>query len=75
MSEEVTLQEYWKMLSLHDWHYQYSDDHSVWRRGHLAQKEVERVSGQSEAHLALHNGWIEWLCGNGEQPEMPEGGQ
>jgi hypothetical protein len=29
-SELITLD---KMLSFHDWYFDYSDDHSVWRRG------------------------------------------
>lgn len=28
-----TLDQYRKMLSGHDWDYEYSDDHSVWQRG------------------------------------------
>ena len=28
--ELITLE---RLLQFHDWHYNYSDDHSVWRRG------------------------------------------
>ena len=27
-------------LTRHDWYYEYSDDHRVWRRGHLRQREL-----------------------------------
>jgi hypothetical protein len=31
MSSELTILE--RLLACHDWHYEYSDDHSVWNRG------------------------------------------
>ena len=30
----------YKMLSSHDWFYEYSDDHSVWRRGQAQQDAI-----------------------------------
>jgi hypothetical protein len=36
-----------KMLSFHDWYFDYSDDHSVWRRGqaqlHAINEEQRRL--------------------------------
>ena len=37
---EKELKEYYQQLTWHDWFYEYSDDHSVWRRGN--QKKIIR---------------------------------
>lgn len=31
-----------KLLKTHDWYYNYSDDHSVWKRGTEARDEIRR---------------------------------
>lgn len=37
----MTLEEFEKALQYHDWYYEYSDDHSVWRRGLDRQRQLE----------------------------------
>lgn len=37
---------YIKRLQSHDWYYEYSDDHSVWRRG---QAERDQLRGQQRS--------------------------
>ncbi len=40
-------------LSRHDWYYGYSDDHSVWSRGHENAQRIGRLRAQaSNAGLA-----------------------
>ena len=49
-----SLNKFWRMLSNHDWTYNYSDDHSVWRRGESqlsAIKEVVKVGGEEYKNL------------------------
>lgn len=38
-----TLNQFWKILRDHDWTYQYSDDHSVWQRGHAELCEIHNI--------------------------------
>ena len=34
------LKQYWHRLERHDWFYEYSDDHSVWKRGSDYEREL-----------------------------------
>lgn len=36
-------EDYIKRLKSHDWYYDYSDDHSVWRRGQAAAGELRSM--------------------------------
>ena len=45
---QLTIDEYRKLLKRHDWYYEYSDDHSVWKQGQraeLALREIARSNG------------------------------
>ena len=37
---EVKLKEFEELCKVHDWFYDYSDDHSVWKKGEAMQKEI-----------------------------------
>ncbi len=54
LHDAPSLQEYWDMLNRHDWTYEYSDDHQVWRRGDGNRKKLERIANTSPEHLALY---------------------
>lgn len=59
MAEKKTLREYWNMLASHDWYYEYSDDHSVWRRGSSAESTLRMHAAQSPEHKALYEDFRE----------------
>ena len=40
-----------RLLAFHDWHYEYSDDHSAWRRG-----VRERDAINAEQKRLIHEG-------------------
>ena len=40
-----------RLLSFHDWHYEFSDDHSVWRRG-----QIQRVAILTEQRRVIDAG-------------------
>jgi hypothetical protein len=38
-----SLNQFWRILRNHDWTYQYSDDHSVWSRGHTELCSIHNI--------------------------------
>jgi hypothetical protein len=53
INPSLTLQEYWDLLSVHDWFYDFSDDPSVVRRGGIEQARVDSIARQSNQHYTL----------------------
>ena len=60
----MTIIEYKKLLSDHDWHYNYSDDHGVWQRGERESAAITRYASTgtdefkkayNEAHALRYN--------------------
>lgn len=49
VTEENRFRDLWQLfthlLTTHDWHYQMSDDHSVWRSGESAQRRINTLYG------------------------------
>lgn len=46
--EQMTIEEFYKLLEGHDWTYQYSDDFSVWRRGSDRAKQISHLAEGNE---------------------------
>jgi len=46
---------YTKALSFHDWHYEYSDDHSVWVRGKDERAALLEFQKQIDPDFAIWN--------------------
>lgn len=71
-----SLNEFWNMLHNHDWSYNYSDDHSVWRRGEAQIGEIRAiVEAGGEEYKKLFNEYSEyaWRKDNSiKQPVRPE---
>ena len=70
-SENIS--EYFRELQRHDWYYEYSDDHSVWKRGsdertRLTQKK-EYVGG---VYHEMYSEFYNWYRGEREQPTLEE---
>ena len=50
----MTIEEYKKLLTYHDWFYEMSDDHRVWQEGRLAQARIIAGAKESEEHMKLY---------------------
>jgi hypothetical protein len=50
----MDLEKYKKLLKEHDWYYQYSDDHSVWRAGSHSHNVLWHFAKQSPEHLKAY---------------------
>jgi hypothetical protein len=44
--EDVSIEEYYHMLERHDWFYNYSDDHRVWKAGAAATERLIAIANQ-----------------------------
>lgn len=53
----MTLGEYWDLLSKHDWTFDMSDDHSVWKRGQAEKTTLQAIARYSDAHQDLYDQW------------------
>lgn len=56
----MELNEYWDKLNCHDWYYQFSDDHRIWRNGETVNKQLAAIANQSPEHMALWDGFSKW---------------
>lgn len=75
-TEQVpSLNKFWRMLRNHDWTYNYSDDHSVWRRGEsqlAAIREVVEAGGDEYKKLFISYSEYAWRKDDSiKQPECP----
>ena len=52
---EYDVEEYKKLLSWHDWYYDYSDDHSVWQRGHGERQDLYRMQDAIDSDYKIWN--------------------
>jgi len=48
--EERLLDELEEMLKHHDWYYQYSDDHRVWKRGNEQNRAITNKFNEIKKH-------------------------
>lgn len=68
-----SLNRFWRMLRDHDWSYNYSDDHSVWRRGELELSAIrEVVEAGGEKYKKLFNEYSEYAWRKDDSIKQPE---
>lgn len=56
----MEIQEYFEKLESHDWHYEFSDDHNVWKKGHEEHRRLTEVSGQSDIHERMYLAFVNY---------------
>jgi hypothetical protein len=50
-----TLEEYDIMCRNHDWYFSYSDDNSVWKKGHAEMLKIETIMREGgDAYCAIY---------------------
>jgi len=71
-----SLNEFWRMLHNHDWTFDYSDDHTVWRGGQAQLsliREVVEAGGEEYKKLFEDYSAYAWRKDDSiKQPERPE---
>jgi hypothetical protein len=53
-----------KRLSLHDWHYDYSDDYSVYRAGKTRFEGIARDAGVHPMYRQAYDAWHTYVYGS-----------
>lgn len=56
----MTREEFYKELENHDWTYSYSDDFSVYQRGHANIKRLREIASQSQELGELFQDYADW---------------
>ena len=80
MSQEidVTLQEFYDLIKVHDWSYQYSDDHRHWTRGCDEDNMIRHIldgNSRDPQFRGLYDQYRSWAFdtqGDITKPERPE---
>ena len=67
----MTLNEFYTKLGFHDWYYQYSDDHRVWRNGQDNWDRLNEVAKESPEHWALFEAYASHVFSQTPKPERP----
>ena len=74
----MNLQEFYDLLKVHDWSYQYSDDHRHWTRGRDQDNMIQNIlQGHSKdpQFRSLYDQYRAWAFdtqGDITKPESPE---
>jgi hypothetical protein len=66
------IREYYSELSVFDWFYDYSDDHSVWTRGNEGKKVLYDKSYDSVDFYTMYREFVKWTQGRREKPIISE---
>jgi hypothetical protein len=66
------ISEYYSELSVFDWFYDYSDDHSVWSRGFERKKVLNDKSYESLDFYTMYREFVNWTRGRREKPTIEE---
>ena len=69
----MTDSEFFALCQRHDWTYQYSDDHSVWRRGSDAAAKLRSEAEGDPVKTAMLHDYSAYALfhGDGERPTKP----
>ena len=67
----MTKQEYFNLCARHDWFYDYSDDHSVWKRGNDMQKIIRAVSEELPDYAPIYKAWVNYINALDTSSKLP----
>ena len=58
----MTLEEYENLLKNHDWYYQYSDNHGIWKTGQMEQELILQYQPLLDPDKKIFNKYREVAC-------------
>ena len=64
--------EYFNRLTNHDWYYNYSDDHSVWKRGNEYRDRLLNTAAEHPTYQKMYNAFAESCHTDKERPTLEE---
>jgi hypothetical protein len=71
LNTPISLSDYDTRLRSHDWYYQYSDNHGVWRRGDGERTALVNRSKDSPEHKELYDAWVTYFF-SGDNFDSPK---
>ena len=66
------IREYFKQLRYHDWYYNYSDDHRVWKAGSANYDLIRDKSKENVTYKRMYNEFTKWMNSERELPTVEE---
>ncbi len=66
------IREYFKQLRYHDWYYNYSDDHRVWKAGSANYDLIRDKSKENLTYKRMYNEFTKWMNSERELPVIEE---
>ena len=66
------IREYFKELRYHDWYYNYSDDHRVWKAGSANYDLIRDKSKENLTYKRMYNEFTKWMNSERELPVIEE---
>jgi len=66
------IREYFKQLRYHDWYYNYSDDHRVWKAGSANYDLIRDKSKENVTYKRMYNEFTKWMNSERELPVIEE---
>ena len=66
------IREYFKQLRYHDWYYNYSDDHRVWKAGSANYDLIRDNSKENVTYKRMYNEFTKWMNSERELPVIEE---
>ncbi len=64
--------EYFNRLTNHDWYYNYSDDHRVWKAGSANYDLIRDKSKENVTYKRMYNEFTKWMNSERELPVIEE---
>ena len=66
------IREYFKQLRYHDWYYNHSDDHRVWKAGSANYDLIRDKSKENLTYKRMYNEFTKWMNSERELPVIEE---
>lgn len=68
----MNIEQFFNEASMHDWFYDYSDDHRVWTAGRDNQQRLYNLAEGSEIKMQIMSAFRSYVRGNRERPTLEE---
>ena len=59
----MTPEEFDTLLSRHDWHYAYSDDHRIWQHGEAERSRIQSILRDNPSLEPIYTTWLHRIFG------------
>lgn len=57
----MTNEEFFKLLEIHDWYYQYADDHRAWTKGSQESKRLQALIQENPLFTRMYLAYSDYM--------------